>query len=150
MAITILAVDDEPRWRRRLVQQIAKSTPTQVVTAAGPEDALQQIIDNPNIGVVLLDQDLQMGGEGSDLCSRLRAEVGMSKIIIGVSSSSNPKDVQKFLDAGADGFACKASFRQGLNEALSYPSVGLPIPREYMRVFEQPLGFVSERLLEPT
>ncbi len=149
MAVTILAVDDEPRWRQRLVQQIGKCTPTKVITATGPDDAFTQLSSNPTIGVVLLDQDLEVGGEGSDLCARLRDRVGMSKIIIGVSSSSNPVDVKKFRDAGADGFASKAGFRLGLNQALSYPSIGLLIPRSFVHLFENPMGFVAERILEP-
>ena len=148
MSVGILAIDDEHVWRKRFVGQLAKATPTKVITADRPEMAFSELANNPGICVVLIDQDLQAGGKGSDLCQKMRAQLGDDKVLIGVSSSANPADVSAFKVAGADGYAVKAGLRNGLHEALSYPSTSALIPRSYVPIFTDPIGFISERLLE--
>ena len=141
----IAVVDDEERWLSRFKQTIQKASNTRVVGASTGGELLAALEDDDSIRIVLFDQDL--GTElGSDLVTEVRANYGNERILFGVTSSTDPEDVERFRTAGADGMASKAALRHGLPDAIARLHAGDALLPDDRELFEVPLGFVADWL----
>lgn len=138
-------IDDEDRWLTRFEQVLQRAAQARVVGVNTSEALLAKLADSPDIKIVLFDQDLGTD-RGSDLVRAVRDKYGDDKILIGVTSSTDPEDVERFRAAGADGMASKAALRHGLPEAIARLHAGNALDGDDREWFEVPLGFVEDWL----
>jgi PAS domain S-box-containing protein len=101
----ILVVEDSPTQAEKL-KQVLETHAYAVTTAPGGEAALERMqFRKP--GIVLSDV-LMPGMDGYALCKRIRGDAGLRDIpFILLTSLSDPEDVLKGLECGADGFITK-------------------------------------------
>lgn len=102
----VLVVDDSSAIRGYLGQLLRRQL-YEVVEASNGETALNQLVNDPGIRLVLTDHDMP-GMNGVRLCSEIRRFRSPGEVaIIGISSSQDPSMSARFIKAGADDFLTK-------------------------------------------
>jgi CheY-like chemotaxis protein len=103
---SILIIDDDSRNIFAL-GLVLKSKGFSCLPAADAETGLKMIMENPEIGIVLLDM-MMPGLDGYDAIALIRANPRRGNIpIIAVTAQAMPGDREKCLAAGADGYIAK-------------------------------------------
>jgi DNA-binding NarL/FixJ family response regulator len=116
-AVKLLIVDDHPLFRDGLAALLLQaSTDTIVVQAASAEEALQ-LVDEQVVDAVFM--DLVMPGLCGEPAIREFARRHPDVPVIVLSSSENPSDVRRVLNAGALGYIPKSATAQTVVSALA-------------------------------
>jgi two-component system nitrate/nitrite response regulator NarL len=116
-AVKLLIVDDHPLFRDGLAALLLQaSADSQVVQAASAEEALQ-IVDEQIIDAMFM--DLVMPGLCGEPAIREFARRHPDLPVIVLSSSENPSDVRRVLNAGASGYIPKSATAQTVVSALT-------------------------------
>jgi len=111
----ILVVDDNP-VNREIIEEILADE-NEVLMAADGADALK-VAERHRPHVVLLDV-MMPGLDGYDICRKLRAMPGMSKLrIVMVSAKAMPSEQARGFNAGADAYVTKPFDDHDLVDAL--------------------------------
>jgi two-component system nitrate/nitrite response regulator NarL len=115
--VKLLIVDDHPLFRDGLAALLRQaSADTFVVQASSTEEALQ-IVDENIIDAVFM--DLVMPGLCGEPAIREFARRHPDVPVIVLSSSENPGDVRRVLNAGASGYIPKSATAQTVVSALT-------------------------------
>ncbi len=116
-AVKLLIVDDHPLFRDGLAALLLQaSANTTVVQASSTEEALQ-LVDEQVIDAVFM--DLVMPGLCGEPAIREFARRHPDVPVIVLSSSENPSDVRRVLNAGASGYIPKSATAQTVVSALT-------------------------------
>jgi DNA-binding NarL/FixJ family response regulator len=116
-AVKLLIVDDHPLFRDGLAALLRQaSADTTVVQASSAEEALQ-LVDEQIIDAVFM--DLVMPGLCGEPAIREFARRHPDLPVIVLSSSENPGDVRRVLNAGASGYIPKSATAQTVVSALT-------------------------------
>jgi two-component system nitrate/nitrite response regulator NarL len=115
--VKLLIVDDHPLFRDGLAALLRQaSADTLVVQASSTEEALQ-IVDEDIIDAVFM--DLVMPGLCGEPAIREFARRHPDLPVIVLSSSEDPSDVRRVLNAGASGYIPKSATAQTVVSALT-------------------------------
>ena len=122
---TVLCVDDDPAVGKVLSALLTQAG-LQALLAASGKDALALLERRP---VDLVVSDLQMPRlDGVGLCRGVRSSEHPDTPVVIVTSVGDAQEMQRALDAGADGYVVKADFEQAhflsLVETLIGPGAG--------------------------
>jgi DNA-binding NarL/FixJ family response regulator len=113
----LLIVDDHPVFRDGLAALLRQTGPaTEVLQAPGTEEALRVMGVHPDIDAVFV--DLVMPGLTGEAAIREFARHHPQLPVIVISSSENPGDVRRVLNAGALGYIPKSASAQTILSAL--------------------------------
>ena len=116
-AVKLLIVDDHPLFRDGLAALLLQaSANTTVVQASSAEEALL-LVDEQVIDAVFM--DLVMPGLCGEPAIREFARRHPDVPVIVLSSSENPSDVRRVLNAGASGYIPKSATAQTVVSALT-------------------------------
>ncbi len=118
---TVLLVDDTPLFIK-LAKEFFRREQVNILTAGnGPEAVTTVKKEEPD----LVFMDLYMfGGDGDEACKEIKSDIRMKSLpIIMVTSSDNPKDIERCLNAG-----CNEVIHKPLNREAF-----LEISRKYLR-----------------
>ena len=127
MTDLVLLIEDSPEDVEAVRRTVERSYPTTVLeTITDGDRALDRLLD-PGAGipdVVLLDLNLP-GADGRSVLARIRARPELTGLVVLVlTSSTDPRDVEECYRAGANGYLFKAvdyaMFRAVLRGALDY------------------------------
>jgi len=114
--VKLLIVDDHPLFRDGLAALLRQADPTvALLQASGPEEALA-LADEHVLDAVLT--DLTMPGLCGEAAVREYARRHTDLPVILVSSSEDPGDVRRALNAGAAGYIPKSATAQTVVSAL--------------------------------
>jgi sigma-B regulation protein RsbU (phosphoserine phosphatase) len=118
--LNILLVEDSSS-EQKYIKQVIYSLDHTVATCASGEEAWE-LFNRNNFQLLLLDWVLP-GMDGLELCRRLRATPAGEKVsIVVITARSEPEDLEKVLEAGADDYISKMAgpdlFRVRLRIAL--------------------------------
>ena len=115
--VKLLIVDDHPLFRDGLAALLRQaSADTTVMQASSAEEALQ-VVDEQILDAVFM--DLVMPGLCGEPAIREFARRHPDLPIIVLSSSENPSDVRRVLNAGASGYIPKSATAQTVVSALT-------------------------------
>jgi two-component system nitrate/nitrite response regulator NarL len=115
--VKLLIVDDHPLFRDGLAALLRQAAAdTVVVQAASAEEALQ-VVDEQIIDAMFM--DLVMPGLCGEAAIREFARRHPALPIVVLSSSENPSDVRRVLNAGASGYIPKSATAQTVVSALT-------------------------------
>lgn len=115
--VKLLIVDDHPLFRDGLAALLQQASPdNMVVQATSAEEALQ-LVDEQIIDAVFM--DLVMPGLCGEPAIREFARRHPDVPVIVLSSSENPSDVRRVLNAGASGYIPKSATAQTVVSALT-------------------------------
>jgi two-component system, NarL family, nitrate/nitrite response regulator NarL len=113
----LLIVDDHPVFRDGLAALLRQAAEiTSVLQASSAEDALRVIGDHDDIDAVFI--DLVMPGLTGEAAVRELGRRHPQLPVIVLSSSENPGDVRRVLNAGALGYIPKSASAQTILSAL--------------------------------
>lgn len=113
----ILVVEDHPLYRGALTHLLNKRLPEfQVVAAHSGEEAIQALMANQEIEVILLDMGLP-GLSGADLISEFRLLSKQVKIVV-LSGSEERREIAALLKVGAQAFVSKGASTEALLQVL--------------------------------
>ncbi len=145
----ILLIEDESRWVKRFALMIERAGEESIIAVATRQELIEILSsdEEKEHSLLCFDQDLGPEGRGSEMIQSIRDRFGEDRVMIGVTSSTNPEDIERFQSAGADGVASKAALRNGLADALVQLYRGDPLSPEDARLFEIPAGFIEEWLV---
>ena len=122
----ILIIDDHPLFRDSLSNILSKEKfkgeYPDILTAENAAEALTIIHKNKDLGMILTDIDMP-GMDGLTLLQQIRAFLP-DTIIVMISGSENPHDVQKAINFGAKGFIQKNNETSVLIAALQLVLAG--------------------------
>ena len=114
--VKLLIVDDHPLFRDGLEALLRQALPDTVVTQAATTEEALRIVDEQVIDAVFI--DLVMPGLCGEPAIREFARRHPDLPVIVLSSSENPSDVRRVLNAGASGFIPKSATAQTVVSAL--------------------------------
>jgi two-component system nitrate/nitrite response regulator NarL len=115
--VKLLIVDDHPLFRDGLAALLQQASPdNMVVQATSAEEALQ-LVDEQIIDAVFM--DLVMPGLCGEPAIREFARRHPDVPVIVLSSSENPSDVRRVLNAGASGYIPNSATAQTVVSALT-------------------------------
>jgi DNA-binding NarL/FixJ family response regulator len=132
-ALKIAVVDDHPLIREALrkVLQVLDND-VQLFEARNRDEAIQAVVDQPDLDLVLLDLTLP-GTDGLAVLQELRAQHPNVPVVV-LSATDAPEVVMRAIDAGAMGFIPKTSSSQLLVQALRLVLAGgVYLPLEVLR-----------------
>jgi DNA-binding NarL/FixJ family response regulator len=119
----LLVVDDHPVFRDGMAALLKQAGENTVVLQA-PECATALDVANANPDIDAVFVDLQMPGMTGDMAVREFGKLRPELPVIVLSSSENPSDVRRALNAGALGYIPKSANPQTLLSALKLVLTG--------------------------
>ncbi|MGE0759529.1 MAG: response regulator, partial [Pirellulaceae bacterium] len=133
LAMKVLVVDDHALIREALSGVVSELiNNAKVLYARDAHQALRQIAENPDIGLVVLDPHLP-DRSGFDILSELREDRPEISVVI-VSASEDREDISLALELGALGFIPKSAEREVMLHAFQLIlSGGVYVPPEILR-----------------
>lgn len=144
----LLVVDDEESFLHLAKFRLRSAgINTEILLAQSIDTALDQIMNQDSTRIIFFDQDLNDELLGSDLCARVRQELNGSKILLALTSSTDPQDRQLFKEAKADGFIPKYNFEK-IALGIEFLAAGRKMPYEYAEFMSPPHGFWTPRIIE--
>ncbi len=122
---TLIIVDDHPLFRGAMRQALSGGLdagmagigPVNILEAGNFSQLQSQLLENPDIDLVLLDLTMP-GVSGFSGLLALRAEYAAMPVVI-VSANDDPATIQRALDLGASGFVPKSAGIETIREAIS-------------------------------
>jgi two-component system, NarL family, nitrate/nitrite response regulator NarL len=116
-AMKLLIVDDHPVFRDGLAALLRQAADiTSVLQASSAEDALRVTVEHDDIDAVFI--DLVMPGLTGEAAVREFGQRHPQLPVIVLSSSEDPQDVRRVLNAGALGYIPKSASAQTILSAL--------------------------------
>ncbi|MBF0325223.1 LuxR C-terminal-related transcriptional regulator [Magnetospirillum moscoviense] len=114
----VLLADDHALFRDgvRLVLENLVDDPLEIIEAADFTQAIAAVKLDPSIDVGLVDLNMP-GSEGANGIDGLRRAAPNLHLVV-VSGSSDPRDVRRAFDAGAQGYIAKASSSKSMVEGI--------------------------------
>jgi DNA-binding NarL/FixJ family response regulator len=114
----VLLADDHALFRDgvRLVLESLVDGPVEVIEAADFTQAIAEAKANPDLDVGLVDLNMP-GMDGSQGIEGLR-RAAPDLYLVMVSGSSDPRDVRRALDAGAQGYIAKAASSRAMIDGI--------------------------------
>lgn len=102
----ILIIDDDPRNIFALVA-VLKAKQFACLTASSAEEGLNILLDQPDIGIVLMDM-MMPDMDGYQAIAEIRKNVSINKVpIVAVTAQAMVGDREKCIAAGADAYISK-------------------------------------------
>jgi DNA-binding NarL/FixJ family response regulator len=122
---TLIIVDDHPLFRGAMRQALSGGLdagmagigPISILEAGDFSQLQSQLLDNPDIDLILLDLSMP-GVSGFSGLLALRAEHAAMPVVI-VSANDDPSTVRRALELGASGFVPKSVGIETIREAIS-------------------------------
>jgi len=114
--VKLLIVDDHPLFRDGLAALLQQAQSDTIVVQASSTDEALQLVDEQIIDAVFM--DLVMPGLAGEAAVREFARRHPDLPVIVLSSSENPNDVRRVLNAGASGYIPKSATAQTVISAL--------------------------------
>lgn len=124
-AIRVLLVDDSPLIRLGLRSALEDCTDITIVAEAGNATEGLAAVAKHKPDIVLLDLNLP-DKPGLQACRELRKVRPQTRVLI-LTSSSNERNVQEAMNAGAQGYLLKDNDGTALANALRTVANGLPV-----------------------
>ena len=115
--VKLLIVDDHPLFRDGLAALLQQASPDNIVVQATSAEEALQLVDEQIIDAVFM--DLVMPGLCGEPAIREFARRHPDVPVIVLSSSENPSDVRRVLNAGASGYIPKSATAQTVVSALT-------------------------------
>ncbi len=141
--VTVLVVEDSPTQTLRL-QHLLESHGIQVLTAANGREALDKLA---NAAPTLVLSDITMPEmDGYDLCRRIKdgaATTGVPVILL--TSLSDPQDILKGLECGADSFVVKPYDEAFLISRIRHVLVNMELRRQANGCEQTEIYFAGRR-----
>ena len=133
----ILIIDDHALFREGLKYVLSElDDNVTVLESAEFSCAIQKIIDNPGLDLVLLDLNLP-GKDGFSTLNELTIRYPVLPVVI-ISASNLRSDIQRTLDAGAMGYIPKESTSNAMLNALRVVlEGGIYLPPNMAQPFDQ-------------
>jgi len=133
-SVRVLVVDDDPGFRELLAFVVRVDTAAEVVGQAGDGDEAVRLAEELLPDLVLM--DLRMPKlNGFEATRRIAARVGNAEILV-ISSTTEPGDVARALEAGAAGFLPKDRVVAELPELVAQFRPG---HKQMRRAWQMPL-----------
>jgi two-component system, NarL family, nitrate/nitrite response regulator NarL len=158
-AMKLLVVDDHPLFRDGLAALLRQANPdTQVFQASDSEAGMEMALATGDLDAVFV--DLMMPGLAGEAAVKEFARRRPELPVIVLSSSENPSDVKRVLNAGALGYIPKSASAQTVLSALQLVLTGnIYVPPLLARAVDStateqnttvpaPLATLTERQLE--
>ena len=140
--IRVLVVEDHPLMRHGLRSRIADEPDMEVVGEAGDGPAAVAAYAAFQPDVTLLDLRLP-GMDGPEVIRAIRVDDPEAKVVI-LTSYDADEDVFRAVQAGARGYVLKATFAEGILEALRTVAAG------HTLIAPEVAARVAQRQREPT
>ncbi|MNX36675.1 Sensory/regulatory protein RpfC [compost metagenome] len=103
---TVLIVDDDP-VNLKVLNSLLYMENYHVITVDNGQDALEEVLRNPKIDLVILDW-MMPGMSGLDLCRQLRERFVLSELpVLMLTARSSPEDIRTGFEAGINDFLSK-------------------------------------------
>jgi len=115
--VKLLIVDDHPLFRDGLAALLRQASADNIVVQASSAEEALQVVDEQIIDAVFM--DLVMPGLCGEPAIREFARRHPDLPVIVLSSSENPGDVRRVLNAGASGYIPKSATAQTVVSALT-------------------------------
>jgi len=133
----ILIVEDSPTQREKL-KYLLETRGHDVIEAHDAETALEYLNNKDNIRPTIIISDIMMPGmDGYELCSKIKADERFRDIpVILLTTLSEPEDVLKGLDSGADNFVVKPYDDDFLISRIDY----VVLNREFRKSHQTDIG----------
>lgn len=115
--VKLLIVDDHPLFRDGLAALLCQASPENIVIQASSTEEALQLADEQIIDAVFM--DLSMPGMSGEPAIREFARRHPDLPVIVLSSSEDPGDVRRVLNAGASGYIPKSATAKTVVSALT-------------------------------
>ena len=133
----ILIVEDSPTQREKL-KYLLETYGHSVIDSENAESALEYLNNKDNIRPTIIISDIMRPGmDGYELCSKIKNDERFKDIpVILLTTLSEPEDVLKGLDSGADNFVIKPYNDDFLLSRIDY----VVLNREFRRSHQTEMG----------
>ncbi|CAM2755626.1 response regulator transcription factor [Shewanella amazonensis] len=151
--LNVIIADDHPLFRNALRQALSSAFADTRWFEADSADALQQLLDKPEVDYDLVLLDLQMpGSHGYSTLIHLRSHYPDIPVVV-ISAHEDAQTISRAIHYGSAGFIPKSASMETLTEAMSavlYGDIWLPQDIELVKIEEDGTDQVAGKLADLT